>query len=80
MKVMMEVELMPFRVPDHAVLVKEPGLKQDGFPGVTTQGNIPFNMMSKDALILMCKQFTESVLEKGGYVNEELKEEQISRF
>lgn len=67
MKINIQIELMPFKIPDYVVPVREPGLKQDGFPGMTNQGNIPLNQLSKGALEEMCDIFKRSVLKKAGY-------------
>lgn len=63
MKVEIEVELKPFRVPDFAQIDSSQKLNQEGF---TPMEYYPLSELTAEALESMCEEFTKSVFEKAG--------------
>jgi hypothetical protein len=61
MKVSMEVELIPFGVPNFVLAVGKPGVRQDGFK----EGlKFPVSEVPEETLIKMADQFKVDLLKK----------------
>ncbi len=63
MKVSVEVELAPFKVPDSVSVKGTPALKQHGF---TAQRKMHLSELSREALEKLCDDFQNEVFKKAG--------------
>lgn len=61
MKVNIEIELLPFTVPNYVLVKEQPKLKQEGF----TEGRkYHLSELEPETLYSLCEQFKKDVFEK----------------
>lgn len=63
MKVEIEYEIQPFKVPSYVICKPKPGLKQDG---LVETPKLELSQLSKTDLLKMCEEFTREVMKKAG--------------
>jgi hypothetical protein len=68
MKTQIEIELVPFQVPDYVNTVAKPRKRQDGIfgAGVAAAKSYRLDELSTETLKAMCEEFTQAILKKAG--------------
>lgn len=60
-KLMLQIELQPFRVPNYVIAVGNPGKREDGFQEAP---KYPLSDLSAETLEQMCREFRAEVFRK----------------